>query len=140
MTAREAFSRLVYEDAVMIDLGFIQDRVWAANAVDTPDPENVFMVIRSEGSEKQFGSVGRETITYWVHVPKAKSRDYWVIDEAIDRLKYLLATAQHFAGSDGYVLTGATWLDTSRDLTDDAFNTITKFATFAAAVRNVVTP
>jgi hypothetical protein len=46
---------------------------------------------------------------------------------------------QHFVGSDGYVLSAASWIDRSRDLTDDAYNTLTKYSTFRAVTRSVVT-
>lgn len=140
MTAREALARIVYEDATMQELGFVQSRVYAAGSVDTPDTEEVFIIIRVEPQEKAFGNVGATAVSYWVHLPKNKSRDYRVIDAAIDRLKELLAEITHYAGSDGWVLSAATWLDTSRDLTDDAFNTLTRNVTFRVAAHFMVTP
>jgi hypothetical protein len=139
MTARHAYARIAYEDEVMQGLGFIEGRVYAANAVDSPN-EDPFLVIKSGGFEKAFGTTGSETVTYWVHLPRSKSRNYWIIDEAIDRLKVLLTEVEHLSGEDGWVLSSASWIDTSRDLTDEAFNTITKYVTFRAATRNMVTP
>lgn len=140
MTAREAYARLVYDDAEMQSLGFIQARVWASNSIDTPPPDYPFIVINVDLQEKMFGIVGRDTVSYWVHVPKGISRDYSLIDMAIEQIKALMTDVVHLAGSDGWSLTSATWIDTSRDLTDDAFNTIVKFVTFQAATRSLVTP
>lgn len=140
MTARAAFARLVYEDETMQGLGFIQERVFAANAADTPGQSEPFIVITSEGIEKSFGSVGPTLVSFWVHIPTSIGRDYWIIDEALDRIKILMLDVTHLAGSDGYVLTGASWVDTSRDLADDGYNTLTKYSTFRAACHSMVTP
>jgi len=140
MTAREAYARLVYEDAAMQGLGFTQARVWASNALDTPDRNGPFIVINVDLQEKVFGVTGRDTISYWIHIPKEISRDYNLIDLAIEQIKALMENVTHLAGSDGWSLTAGTWVDTSRDLTDDAFNTIVKYVTFNTAARSFVAP
>lgn len=140
MTAREAYARLVYEDAGMQGLGFTEGRVWSSNALDTPDRDGPFIVVNIDAQEKVFGTTGRDTVSYWVHVPREISRDYNIIDLAIEQLKMLMTTVAHLTGSDGWSLTCGTWIDTSRDLTDEAFNTIVKFVTFGAATRSLVTP
>lgn len=140
MTAREAYARLVYEDSQMQALGFVQERVWASNALDTPPREHPFIVINVDLTEKVFGTTGVETVSYWVHLPKDKGRDYSVIDLAIEQIKMLMSEVMHLAGADGWSLTAGTWVDTSRDLTDDGFNTIVKYVTFRTATRSLVTP
>lgn len=140
MTAREALARLVYEDAAMQGLGFTEARVWASGALDTPDREGPFIVINVDLQEKVFGTTSRDTVSYWVHLPKEKGRDYNLIDLAIEQLKSLMANVVHLAGSDGWSLTAGTWVDTSRDLSDDAFHTLVKYVTFTVATRSLVTP
>lgn len=140
MTAREAYARLVYENLEMVELGFTQARVWASNALDTPDRNGPFIVINVDSQERAFGTTGRDTVSYWVHVPRELGRDYALIDLAIEQLKALMDNVMHLAGSDGWSLTCGSWLDTSRDLTDEAFNTIVKYVTFNAATRSLVTP
>lgn len=140
MTARESYARLVYEDPVMQGLGFIQDRVWASNALDTPPRDSPFIVINVDLTEKIFSTVGRDTVSYWVHIPQDMGRDYSVIDLAIEQIKMLMANVVHLAGTDGWSLTGGTWIDTSRDLTDDAFKTLVRYVTFTTATRSLVTP
>jgi hypothetical protein len=140
MTAREAYARLVYDDPEMQGLGFVQDRVWAANAADTPERSGPFIVINVDDTAKVFGTTGRDTVSYWVHIPREMGADYSLIDMAIEQIKSLMVNAVHLVGSDGWSLTGGTWIDTSRDLVDDAFNTLTKFVTFTAATRSLVTP
>lgn len=140
MTAREAYARLIYEDAAMQGLGFVEDRVWASNALDTPDRTGPFIVINIDLQEKVFGTTGRDTVSFWVHVPRELGRDYSLIDLALEQIKALMHNVVHFAGSDGWSLTAGTWVDTSRDLTDDAFHTIVKYATFTTATRSLVTP
>jgi hypothetical protein len=138
VSAREAFARLVYEDQAMNDLGFLQANVFTMNSVDTPKDLNQFIVIADSGSEKAFGTTGATVVTYWVHRSKRLGIDYGQIDLALIRLRELLVDVQHFGGSDGWVLSCASWVDQSGDLQDDGFSTITKFATFRAAVRNIV--
>jgi hypothetical protein len=140
MTARESYARLVYDDAEMQGLGFIQDRVWASNALDTPPRDNPFIVINVDLTEKVFGVTGVETVSYWVHIPKERGRDYSLIDLAIEQIKALMENVVHLAGSDGWSLTSGTWVDTSRDLVDDGFSTIVKYVTFRTATRSIVTP
>lgn len=140
MTARESYARLIYEDPVMQGLGFIQDRVWASNALDTPPRENPFIVVNIDVTEKIFGAVGRDTVSYWVHLPRDKNRDYSIIDLSIEQIKILMMNVVHLVGTDGWSLTGGTWIDTSRDLTDDALNTLTRYITFTTATRSLVTP
>lgn len=140
MTAREAYARLVYEDVQMQNLGFVAARVWASNALDTPPRDFPFIVINSLGQTKAFGTTGAETVSYWIHIPKGMGRDYGLIDLAIEQIKTLMEGVQHLTGSDGWSLTGASWVDTSQDLTDDALDTLTKFVTFRTATRSLVTP
>lgn len=140
MTAREAYARLVYEDATMQGLGFVQTRVWAANALDTPDRTAPFIVINSDGDTKVFGMTGRDTVSYWVHMPRELGRDYNIIDLAIEQIKMLMENVMHLAGTDGWSLTAGDWVDTSRDLVDEALNTLVKFVTFNAATRSLITP
>lgn len=140
MTAREAYARLVYEDAEMQGLGFVQDRVWASNALDTPPRTYPFIVINVDLQQKVFGTTGADTVSYWVHIPKEMGRDYALIDLALEQIKSLMTNVVHLAGSDGWSLTGGTWVDTSSDLTDEAFNTLVKFITFRAATRSLITP
>jgi hypothetical protein len=140
MTAREAYARLVYEDSAMQGLGFTQARVWASNALDTPDRSGPFIVINVDQQEKIFGMTGPTTVSYWVHVPREISRDYNLIDLAIEQIKALMENVTHLTGSDGWSLAAGTWIDTSRDLTDDAFSTIVKYVTFRTATRSLVTP
>jgi hypothetical protein len=139
MTAREAYARLVYEDAAMQELGFTEARIWASNTLDTPDRDGPFIVINVDLQEKAFGTVGRDTVSYWVHLPKEKGRNYNIIDLAIEQIKTLMENVVHLAGTDGWSLTAGTWVDTSRDLTDDAFNTLVKYVTFTTATRSLVT-
>jgi hypothetical protein len=140
MTARHSLARLVYEDAAMLGLGFTESRVWQSSAIDTPDRSGPFVVINVDATAKAFGITGQDTVSYWVHVPRERVRDYGLIDIAIARLKELMEEVVHLAGEDGWSLTAASWVDASRDFTDEAFNTIVKTVTFQVASRSLVTP
>lgn len=139
MTSRAAYAMIVYGDAEMNSLGFDSSNVFAANAATSVDKDRPFIVIVSQGTEKSFGITGVDLIEYWVHQPKNIALDYSLLDNALTRIRELLVEVVHFSGSDGWTLSGASWVDTSRDLTDDAMNTLTKFSTFRVASRNVVT-
>lgn len=140
MTAREAYAKLIYQDPEMQGLGFIQSRVWASNALDSPPRDAPFIVINVDGKEKSFENTGIETVSYWVHIPLEMGRDYSIIDLAIEQIKELMLNVVHLTGTDGWSLTGGTWVDTSRDLLDEAFNTLVKYVTFRTATHSIVTP
>jgi hypothetical protein len=140
MTAREAFARLAYEDAGLNALGFTEERVWQSNAIDSPYPNTPFIVVSVDLEEQIFGTTGPVTMSYWVHVPRAVVRDYGIIDLAIAQLKDLMRNLEPKVGSDGWILTGGKWVDTSRDLTDPTFNTLVRYVTFRCAAHNIVTP
>lgn len=140
MTARAAVAQILYEDPGMISLGFTEGTVWQANALDTPVPNTPFIVIANEGKERAFAAVGVQLLAYWVHLPRTRYRDYTLIDMTLDRIEEILVDANQFVGEDGYVLTSASFVDRSRDLIDEAFNTITKYSTFRAATHSVVAP
>jgi hypothetical protein len=140
MTARHAFARLAYEDVSLNELGFTESRVWQANALDSPPQNEPFIVVSIDLQEHIFGNVGPVTMSYWVHVPKSKMRDYGIIDLAIDQLKMNMRAVTHLVGDDGWALSGGRWLDTSRDLTDPVFNTLVRYVTFRCATHSVVTP
>lgn len=139
MTARAALAEILYTDQAMEDLGYSSANVFSSNAVDTPTQLKQFIVITDEGTEKTFGTTGPVTVNYWVHLSRQLGADYSDIDLALLRIRELLVGAVQYAGTDGWVLTGASWVDQSRDLSDDVFNTITKFTTFRAAMRNMIT-
>lgn len=141
MTARAAYAQVLYEDPEMNSLGFVQSRIYAANAADSPNQEGPFVVIVSGGFTKAFGITGADTVSYWVHQPIRLGRDYSLIDRALNRIEYLLTNVTQFHGEDGWVLTAASWIDRSRDLTDTAYNTLVKYSSFRTAVHDaLVTP
>jgi len=140
MTARGALRRLLYTDSEMLGLGFIADRIYAANSADSPDTDEPFIVIRHELSEKAFTTFGVDIVSFWVHLPRKVTTDYASIDNALDRIKTLVVNAEQYPGDDGWVLTAGSYVDTSGDLVDEAYNTITKNSTFRVAAHSMVTP
>lgn len=130
MTARAAIYNLLSSDSQLLALGV--EEVYASNSIDTPE-ENIFLVLRGEtGESRAYGSRAVEHLTVWVH---SKDRDYSTLDLILKRVKTLLGSAVHLAGSDGWTLTQADWRSDSADLVDGGFHTITRYSDFAIVSR-----
>jgi hypothetical protein len=130
MTARAAVHSLIQGDSVITqDLGV--GGVYAAESVDTP-PEELVIVIRWLETEKAFGTTGPTPLQIWVHDTQ---RDYGRITDVLKRLKDLLPATIHLPGEDGWTLSTAEWRGESRDLYDDGYKTVTRYAEFSAVSR-----
>lgn len=129
MTARAALQTLLETDPRLAEIGVTA--VYPTNAVDTP-PDDLFLVIRWDNTEKAFGAVGRDRVSIWAH---DRQRDYGRIGECLDHLKDLLPAQIHLPGTDGYTLTTADWLGEGPDLFDGGYNTVTRYADFNVVSR-----
>lgn len=143
MAARAAVASLLSSDAALLALSNGELRVYAPNTADTPSDiqEQLFAVIRFGARTRAAGGAGGwYDLSVWWHQPRAFTRDYGVIDEAILRTKEILDAAEQVPGADGWILTAASWWGDSEEITDDGFETLTRYGSYRAACRPVVTP
>lgn len=129
MSARAALQTLLEGDEVLLGLGV--GAVYPTNSVDTPE-EDLFIVIAWEPTTRVFGTTGTDRFSIWVH---DRQRDYGRITDALERLKNLVPDQVHLRGTDGWVLSTATWLGESRDLYDGGYETLTRYADFQGVSR-----
>jgi hypothetical protein len=111
--------------------------VWGSSSADSPGRKNPFIIISFRGRTKAFGGTGAEDVAIWAHLPKEIGRDYTLIDAIIKRVNDIMLSFVDVVGSDGWALSGASWLGTSADLFDDGYNSWTKNTTFRVASRYV---
>lgn len=129
MAARAAVQTLLEADEALQGLGV--GAVYAADSVDTPG-EDCFLVIRWQPSTWIFKGKATDRFTVWAHDVE---HDYGRIQDVLERVKTILDGAFHVAGDDGWVLTQADWRGEGPDLTDQGYNTRTRYADFQAVSR-----
>lgn len=137
MAARAALATLIGTDPQMNMLGLDQESVFGSNATDSPPRTHMFAVIHWDDAPRQPGGLSKYMVTVWFHIPREVERDYGKIDLALLRIKELSRTLEQLEGADGWVLTAMSWQGSSPDLPDDGYNSLTRFAQFACACRNV---
>lgn len=129
MAARAALFSLLANDGELIGLGV--EKVYAANAVDTPG-EQCFLIVKWDETVKAYGRTGSNPVSVWAH---DKDRDYGRIEAVLNRVENLLADTVHRDGEDGWTLTLATWLGQGPDLYDTGYETCTRYSDFQVASR-----
>lgn len=129
MAARAAVYTLLHDDPTVISLGAAQ--VYAANAVDSP-PEECFVVIKWEDTDRVYGNRRTCYVAVWVH---DRNRDYSRIGDVLQRVEDLLTSTVHLVGEDGWTLTQADWLGQGPDLYDGGYETCTRYSNFTIVSR-----
>lgn len=136
MAARAAVVSLVATDPQMNMLDIDDSVIFGSNATDTPPRDRMFVVMKWSETSRSGGLPVYDT-TIWFHVPKDMELDYGKIDLAILRVKEIMKEAEHVEGADGWVLVAASWVADSPDFPDDGYNSLTRYAQFRCACRNV---
>ena len=116
---RNAVFSLLSTDTALSDLGV--KKVYASPALDTP-PEEIFVVLSWQEVNAEFKDVGTQNLTVWVH---NRQPDYRVINRIVARIKLLMISTFHRAGTDG-VFVQAQWTGEGPDVWDDGFRTYVK--------------
>lgn len=129
MAARAAVQALLEGDEALQGLGV--GAVYPADSVDTPD-EECFLVIRWQPTTWIFKGKGTDVFTVWAH---DRQFDYGRIQDVLLRVKDILDGAYHVEGADGWWLTQCDWRGEGPDLTDQGYNTRTRYADFQAVSR-----
>lgn len=129
MPARAAVQALLEGDAGLQSLGV--GAVYPADSVDTPQ-EECFLVIRWQPSTWAFPGKATDAFTVWAH---DRQHDYGRIQDVLRRVKEIFDGVYHVHGADGWTLTQADWRGEGPDVTDQGYDTRTRYADFQAVSR-----
>jgi len=136
MAARAAVVDILGTDPQLNMLGFEADAISSSNATDTPSRDKPFVVVHWDDMPLS-GGRPVHMVSIWFHVPKDHEQDYGRIDMAIIRTTEIMTSAEHVEGDDGWSLTSASFTGASPDLLDDGYNSLTRYAQFRCACRNL---
>jgi hypothetical protein len=133
-------SRAAVYDAILVDpslqsLGFDSSSVKVNYSGDQRPTDTMFMVL-SWGNEAE-GLRGDDVfyrpvklLTIWVHMYKQFSTDFVRIDSVFDILDIVIGCMIDVDGTDGYTLSQAIPGTRSRDLRDDAYQTLCRSSSY----------
>jgi len=121
------FTLLTTDEALYNVYGINANRVWDAQALDTPPRGGgPFLILRWEEETTVFNQFGRsEQLTVWAHQDRETSRDFLVLRKVLERVTELLMAATGVDGADG-TLDQVTYQGMSANLNDEGYKTITK--------------
>jgi hypothetical protein len=134
--SRAAVLDTILADPGLIALGFNDTNVKVNYDSNQRPSDTMFMVLHWD--QEQPGLRGDDTIVYkpfknliiWIHVYKEFSTDFIRIDNVIDILDSIMTSMIHVDGADGYTVSLAEVGQRSRDLRDDAYQTICRSASY----------
>jgi hypothetical protein len=141
--ARAAVYDAILADQRLIDLGFDKSSVLVNYDGDQRPTDTMFMVL-SWGNETpgvqgdDVFSIPTKNLNVWVHMYKQFSTDFVRIDDVLDILDDVLGSMINVDGADGYTLSQAIPNNRSRDLRDDAYQTLCRSTSYKI-IDNVTT-
>lgn len=90
--------------------------------------DGCFLILRWEETLETIGDV--RVLTIWCHRARTDGVDFRIQDLALSRCKELLLNSFHLAGSDGSVMTQATFKGMGPDNVDEGYDTTVRYAVF----------
>jgi hypothetical protein len=133
MMARAAVYDTILADQRLIDLGFDSSSILVNYDGNQRPTDTMFMVLHWENENSlnvPFAYAPIKNLIIWVHVYKEFSTDFVRIDDVFCILDNILFNMINVDGADGITLTLAEPLTKSRDLRDDAYQTICRSASY----------
>jgi hypothetical protein len=133
--SRAAIYDTILADQRLIDLGFDKSSVLVNYDGDQRPTDTMFMVLTWQNeSEGLRGDdvffVPIKNLTIWVHMYKQFSTDFVRIDSVFDILDSILGAMIEVDGADGVTLSQAIPGTRSRDLRDDAYQTLCRSSSY----------
>ena len=116
-----------------------QKAIWPDYTAKSVPRKGPFVILRW-GPQQFVGAVrrGPRILTVWAHQPlDTTGSDYTRIELILDRIRNILEGMEQVEGSDGVVVTHASFTGQSGNLTDPGFNTITMNSAFRVLLRMV---
>ena len=133
--SRAAIYDAILADPNLINLGFDKDSVLVNYNGDQRPTDTMFMVL-SWGNDAEgirgddVFSVPIKSLNIWVHMYRQFSTDFVRIDNIFDILDCTLGQMIEVNGADGYTLSQAIPGLRSRDLRDDAYQTLCRSSSY----------
>lgn len=133
--ARAAVYDTLLLDPDLIALGFDKNSILVNYNGDQRPSDTMFIVLHWENEEVPLRGddvcyFPVKNLTVWVHVYKQFSTDFVRIDNVFDILDGIFGSMIDVDGDDGYTLSQAIPNIRSRDLRDDAYQTICRSASY----------
>lgn len=124
---RSIVYKLLTDDAELV--GLVPKANWHSSGALTEDntPPTPFAVMRFGNAGPGMGAVQRGSVEIWIHDSLGS---YQLIDRALARVRAILDGKEHVQDGDGNELMIAEYDQTSDDLYDPGFRTITKNSNF----------
>ena len=133
--SRAAVYDAILADQRLIDLGFDKDSVLVNYNGDQRPTDTMFIVLtwnnEAEGirGDDVFNRPVKN-LTIWVHMYRQFSTDFMRIDNTFDILDCILGQMIEVDGADGHTLSQAIPGTRSRDLRDDAYQTLCRSSSY----------
>jgi hypothetical protein len=133
--SRAAIYDAILADTSLIALGFDKNSVLVNYNGDQRPTDTMFMVL-SWGNEAEglrgddVFNVPIKSLTIWVHMYRQFSTDFVRIDDVFDILDGILGQMIEVDGADGHTLSQAIPGLRSRDLRDDAYQTLCRSSSY----------
>lgn len=118
------FSALT-SDLQLNTLGINEDHVWAAGALDGPQP-TPFMVIRWGNTNRGIGPVNSAECTLYVHDDPG---DYGRINDILHRSRQVMLALAASGATANWII-DVQWQGDSGDLADDVYKTVMRNGSF----------
>jgi hypothetical protein len=133
--SRAAIYDAIVNEPLLTDLGFDKSSVLVNYDGDQRPNDTMFMVLTwNQDSEGLRGDdicfIPVKSLTIWVHVYKQFSTDFLRIDNVLNILDAVLGSMIDVGGTDGVTLSQAIPGIRSRDLKDDAYQTICRSSSY----------
>lgn len=127
-------------DSILNSNGIDSSRIFELQSVDErPVDIGYFIIMNWQESTSYTQSMGLgqssinkapRVLTFWVHTPMDRTRDYAIIDRVLNRIDDLLLPIEQQAGTDNIRVTCITKQGRSANLIDDGWKTIARNATY----------
>lgn len=131
--SRAAVIEILGNDSVLGDEGINESVIFPTYAMQgsrrpPADADGYFLILRWEETLDTIGDV--QVLTIWLHRSRSKGVNFKAMRDILMRVRELLQTAEFFLGSDGDTLVQARCKGFGPDLTDEGYDTLTKYAIF----------
>lgn len=124
--SRKAIYSMLTTDERLQALGMSQETTYGSATLQSPS-ESLFTVLKYGDDTAFLGMLSTQSLEVWVY---DEPGSYVRINKVIDIVKQILTENVDVVDDDGGRFSQARWMSTSRELYDDIYKRITRFATF----------
>ena len=132
-----AIFRALADDSELNELGIDENAIFPDYSMEVAPRKGVFLIPRWGNQDVTRGiRLGPDILTVWAHVPQEITTDYGVLNNVLDRVKWVLTGLEHVDGEDGWSVTSVLYTGRGGNLYDPGFKTITKNSAFRVLLRS----